>query len=131
VYADAVAHRKSIKKLYSHQKKNVVLQSIKANLKPAREPLNDAGARTAFGLADGRDLFSEDNYILLHDKENKTDFHWAKIPALKRFVLSIQDQAQLLKLADLGPNLAGSMVDCFFPVATIVKMQAHSAVLVV
>jgi hypothetical protein len=58
VYADALAHWKSIGKIYTHHKKGVVLEPVKADSKPTRDSLNDAEAWTAFGLADGTNLLA-------------------------------------------------------------------------
>jgi hypothetical protein len=51
VYADEVAHRKSIGKIYTHPQKGAVLEPVKADLKPTGESLNNAESWTAFGLA--------------------------------------------------------------------------------
>jgi hypothetical protein len=128
VYADAVAHRKSIGKIYTHPKKGAVLEPVKADSKPTGESLNDAESWTAFGLADGTDLFGEDSQTLLHDTGNKSHNDRSKVLAFKRFIVCIRDHAQLSKLADLVPDPEGGMVARFYLVirgiSSNVKMQA-------
>jgi hypothetical protein len=128
VYSDAVAHRKSIGKIYTHPKKGVVLEPVKADSKPTGDSLNDAEAWTAFGLADGTNLFGEDTHLILHDTGNKTENDRAKVLAFRRFMISIRDHIQLSSLADLIPDPEGGMVARFFLVirglANNHKMQA-------
>jgi hypothetical protein len=70
-----------IGKIYTHLKKGVVLEPIKANLKPSGDSLDDAEAWTAFGLADGTNLFGKDTHLMLHDTGNKLENNRAKVLA--------------------------------------------------
>jgi hypothetical protein len=128
LYADAVAHRKSIGRIYTHPTKGAILEPVMADSKPTGESLNDAEAWTAFGLADGTDLFGDESRMILHDTGNKTENDRAKVLSFRRFILSIRDHAQLSKLADLVPDPEGGMVVRFYLVirglSTNVKMQA-------
>jgi hypothetical protein len=128
MYSDAVAHRKSIGRIYTHPKKGVVLEPVKADSKPTGDSLNDAEAWTAFGLAEGTNLFGEDTQLILHDTGNKSENDRAKVLAFRRFIISIRDHNQLSSLADLVPGPEGGMVARFFLVIRGIpnnhKMQA-------
>jgi hypothetical protein len=59
----------------------VVLEPVKANSKPTGDSLNNAEAWTAFGLAEGTNLFGEDTQLILHDTGNKSENDRAKVLA--------------------------------------------------